>query len=318
MQLETINYALQKAAAVCNKYDNILVSVSGGSDSDVMLDLLLKTCPTEKCKFVFFDTGIEYQATKDHLDNIEKKYHIQIERVRAKVPVPLGCRKYGLPFISKDISAKINSLQNNGFDFKNDGRVGYEDLVAKYPKCKSALAWWCNKKPKKYAIASCKFLKEFMIANPPDFKISERCCNGAKKNPSHDYEKEHLVDLKCLGLRKSEGGIRSTKFTSCYEYDYKATTQQFRPIWHFTDEDKQIYCEMYGVEHSKLYTTYGFKRSGCGGCPFNSKFEDDLKIMEAHEPLLYRAVNNIFGKSYEYTRAYRKFKHDMANKTLKE
>ena len=279
-----------------------------------MLDLLLKVVDKSKCKFVFFDTGIEYQATKEHLDELEKKYNIEIERIKASVPVPLGCKKYGLPFLSKFVSQMIERLQEHGFDFANEGKQTYEELILKYPDMKGALTWWCNKYPAQegknsiFNISNNKFLKEFMIENPPDFKISAKCCNGAKKNTSHNYEKTCHCDLKCLGLRKMEGGIRSAKFNSCYEYDSTKSIQQFRPIWHFTDEDKETYCNMYGVTHSRCYTEYGYKRTGCAGCPFNSKFEDDIKIIQKYEPMLYLACNNIFGKSYEYTRAYRKYK----------
>lgn len=97
-----ISSAMQKTAARLLHFQKIMVSLSGGADSDVMLDLLLKVCPKEKMTFVFFDTGIEYEATKRHLDYLEGKYDIVIDRQRAAVPVPLGVKKYGLPFISKN------------------------------------------------------------------------------------------------------------------------------------------------------------------------------------------------------------------------
>lgn len=128
-----ISSAMQKTSARLLRFSKIMVSISGGADSDVMLDLLLKICPKEKMTFVFFDTGIEYDATKRHLDYLEKKYNIKIDRQRADVPVPLGVKKYGLPFISKMISGKLQILQNNNFDFANDGNLSYEELQEKYP-----------------------------------------------------------------------------------------------------------------------------------------------------------------------------------------
>lgn len=161
-----IAFAMQKAYARLLKFNKILVSVSGGADSDVMLDLLLRVCPKEKLHFVFFNTGIEYEATMRHLEFLETKYDIKIERPHPDMPVPLAVKKYGLPFISKDISAKINSLQNNHFDFANDGWKSYDELVEKYPHCKSALQWWCNTK-KGFNISSTAYLKEFLISYPP-------------------------------------------------------------------------------------------------------------------------------------------------------
>jgi len=79
-ELYLINRSIQKTCAITANYKNIMVSVSGGKDSDVMLDMLLKTCPKEKLNFVFFDTGIEFAPTKKHLDFLENKYGIYISR----------------------------------------------------------------------------------------------------------------------------------------------------------------------------------------------------------------------------------------------
>ena len=61
------------------------------------------------------------------------------------------------------------------------------------------------------------------------------------------------------------------------------------------------------ITHSKCYTEYGLKRTGCAGCPFGRDFEQELDVIANYEPKLYKAVNNIFGDSYEYTRKYREF-----------
>lgn len=60
-------------------YSNVLVSVSGGSDSDIIVDLISK-CQNKNSKYnyVFFDTGLEYIATKEHLKFLEEKYKIKI------------------------------------------------------------------------------------------------------------------------------------------------------------------------------------------------------------------------------------------------
>ena len=49
-----------------------------------------------------------------------------------------------------------------------------------------------------------KYLKEFMIENPPTFKISNKCCDLAKKHTSHGYA--DVEDLMVIGIRKAEGG----------------------------------------------------------------------------------------------------------------
>ena len=60
------------------KYKNIVCTISGGSDSDVMLDIVWRCDKDNKVEYVWFDTGIEYQATKEHLKYLEEKYNIKI------------------------------------------------------------------------------------------------------------------------------------------------------------------------------------------------------------------------------------------------
>ena len=60
-------------------YKNGICSVSGGSDSDVMLDICWRCDKDNKIQYVWFDTGLEYQATKEHLKYLEEKYDIEIK-----------------------------------------------------------------------------------------------------------------------------------------------------------------------------------------------------------------------------------------------
>lgn len=287
------------------QYRNISCSISGGADSDIMLDICAKLDPDKKIRYVFFDTGIEYEATRRHLDYLEEKYGITIERVRPKVPVPLAVRRHGVPFLSKLVSIYMGRLQKHGFQWE-DGT--YEELREKYPNCLSALKWWCNAwgEGSRFNIERFKYLKEFIQANPPDFPISDKCCLYAKKNTAKAFEKANQCDVTFTGMRKSENGIRSSRLKNCFTpgEDHDA----YRPIFWFTDEDKQIYKILFDVEYSDCYEVYGLKRTGCAGCPFGSNFEEELKVIEEYEPRLFKAVTKIFGDSYDYTRRYREFK----------
>ena len=150
-----------------------------------------------------------------------------------------------------------------------------------------------------------------MIQNPPTFPVSAICCKYAKKDVSKKYVKEHDIDLVLMGIRKAEGGIRAGIYKSCFSDNQGQTADQYRPVFFYSDEDKRYYDKTFGITHSDCYTKYGFKRTGCVGCPFNIKFEQDLLKVKEYEPLLYKACNSIFGDSYEYTRQYRKFKKMM-------
>lgn len=296
--------------------ERAVISISGGADSDVMLDVIRalepeKNYPQAELHYVWYNTGMEYTATKKHLDFLEGKYGIVIERERAKMPVPLGCKTYGLPFLSKQASTYICRLQIHGFDFSAQGNETFDTLYALFPKCKAALKFWCNEWGEGSMMNICKYklLKEFMMENPPTFRISEKCCSGAKKEVAHDYIKQNKITLNITGVRQAEGGARATAYSSCFsEANNRGDIAQFRPLFFWTDRDKEIYCEMMGVTHSELYEKHGFLRTGCACCPFSSRFEQELLTAERIEPGLALAARNVFGPAYEYMRAYRQYK----------
>lgn len=304
---QLIRNTLQKADLLLDSYKNPVCSISGGSDSDVMLDLLERVRNGRKITYVFFDTGIEYQATKNHLNDLEAQYGIEIVRRRAKKTVPVGCKEYGVPFLSKMDAMYIGRLQKKNFDWQDDT---FDGMAKKYSNCVSALKWWGNGYGEKgrFQISTHAGLKEFMLDTPPTFAISNKCCKGAKKDTAYDFLKEQNAMLNIVGERRAEGGMRATSHTSCFEPLHSSGIARYMPLYFWSDEDKQQYKEHYGIVYSDCYEVYGLKRTGCAGCPFSSKFEEELEIIQKYEPQLYKAVNNIFGKSYEYTRKYREFK----------
>ena len=84
-----IQNALVKCVEVLEEHNKVMCSVSGGADSDVMLDMIVRCGAKSKTVFVFFDTGLEYAATKEHLKYLEGKYGIEIVRVKAYKPIPV-------------------------------------------------------------------------------------------------------------------------------------------------------------------------------------------------------------------------------------
>ena len=313
-QNTTICDNLLRAYKIINdkKYKKIVCSISGGSDSDIMLDIVWRCDKDNKVTYVWFNTGLEYQATKDHLKFLEEKYQIEIKSYKAIKAIPLSCREYGQPFISKQASEYIQRLQRHGFQWENDSFV---ELYEKYPKCKSALQWWCNcKLTDNFNIRRNKLLKEFMIQYPPQFKISNKCCQYAKKDISHKLIKDGGYDLSIVGIRKSEGGARSIAYKNCFD-EKVGECDNYRPLFWYDDKDKREYEDVYNVIHSKCYTEYGLKRTGCCGCPYGRDFEYELGVIKKYEPKLYKAVIHIFGDSYEYTRQYREFR-DKKNEEL--
>lgn len=308
------NFVIQNALCRCfeiiEQHNKIVVLVSGGADSDVVLDIMIRCGCFGKTEFVFIDTGLEYQATREHIDFLEQKYGINIHRVKSPMSIPNAIHKFGVPFWGKFASEMLYRLQSHGFKFEDEP---FDVLIKKYPKCKTALSWWCDVRPGKttlFSIARSPYLKEFMVANPPDFPISNKCCDKAKKDATDKFMQSGEYDLCCIGIRRYEGGIRAAHKT-CFTEE-KNGADNFRPIYWFRDSDREQYCKHYGVAHSRCYTEYGLIRTGCFGCPFGKRFEDELQKIQGFEPKLLRAANAIFERSYEYTRQYMKFREQKS------
>ena len=193
--------AFVKGMAHLRNHKKVMVSVSGGSDSDVMMDLLSRCGNEENVYYVFFDTGLEYAATKNQIAYLNDKYGVQIHKIPPIKPIPICVREFGVPFWSKHVSEMMYRLQCHGFQWED---ASYEELLLKYPKCKSALQWWCNEHKmnnggmSSFNIGYTSYLKEFILLNPPKFKISNRCCTYAKKKPALNFIKNNNSYSKLL------------------------------------------------------------------------------------------------------------------------
>ena len=310
----TIQDSIGKCYQHMKSHDNAVVAISGGWDSDILLHLIIICGGKDKSTFVFFNTGLEYDATKRHIKFLEEKYGIEIKVLPPIKPIPLCVREHGVPFWSKRISDYISRLQKHNFKLENRP---FEELYKEYPRCKVALRWWCNDWPagsdgqqSRFNIAYTPWLKEFMLQNPPNFKISAKCCQYAKKDPVKKFMKASNADLNCTGVRKAEGGTRATGFSTCYTAAL-AGPDQYRPLFWYTDADKIEFDRHYGLTHSDCYRVWGMKRTGCAGCPFGKDFEGELALAEKYEPKFHKAMINVFGASYDYTRSFLAFREQM-------
>lgn len=95
-----------KTKSVMDQHSRILVSVSGGSDSDDMVDVVEHLKPGSGCEvdYVWFNTGIEMDATKAHIRYLKSRYGIKIHEESGKKKVAAAVRSVGYPFYSKQFS----------------------------------------------------------------------------------------------------------------------------------------------------------------------------------------------------------------------
>ena len=70
------------------QHPKAICSYSGGSDSDIMLDMIERARHLfgkdylPPIKYVFFNTGLEMDATKRHVKEVAEKYGVEIEAIR--------------------------------------------------------------------------------------------------------------------------------------------------------------------------------------------------------------------------------------------
>lgn len=259
------------------EHDSIQVSVSGGADSDCVVHLVCKYFPEyiDKVHFVFVNTGLEYDATKRHLDDLEKRYGITINRIRGKSVVTV-VRQYGVPILSKMKSHHL-SLYIKG------NPCGEKEVFGEH----TYHALQFTEQQKKLAF----YLKENNI------QISKKCCDLSKKKPLKTYQQKYNIEMVVTGERKAEGGQRAFSHKSCFE-QHKGI-DKYMPLWWWTDDEKADFKEKEKIRYSDCYEVYGMKRTGCCGCPFNLNIADDLQAMFEHEPRLFKACMHVFGQSYE-------------------
>ncbi|OPZ21291.1 MAG: hypothetical protein BWZ04_01107 [Firmicutes bacterium ADurb.BinA205] len=127
----TIYTGFCKAQRILMRSYSPICSISGGSDSDVVLDIISKTDEDGKVKYFWIDTGLEYTATKEHLKELEQKYGIEIERIKPDKPIPTCVREYGVPFLSKYVSEQMMRLQAHNFQWEDEP---LEVLLKKYAR----------------------------------------------------------------------------------------------------------------------------------------------------------------------------------------
>lgn len=311
------------------EHPKAICSYSGGADSDILIHLIEQTRHIFKLppvKYVFFNTGLEMMATKNHVADTAKKYGVEIETVRPKVNIVNASRRYGIPFVSKIMSYGLEEWQKKGvpmeiadeYNAADDKAAKRQELRERFPKCESVINFICccnsagEPRPNiQLVINSSRFMREFIMENPPDFQISAKCCDYCKKQPAHRIQKDY--EMIITGERRDEGGMRSVPRKDNTAMCFTETGHgqfRLRPLYYVSDADKAWYKQEYGIRYSDAYEVYGLTRTGCCGCPISYKAIDDLELIGRYEPNVKTAAWNIFGKSYEYRQQYNQFKAD--------
>ena len=136
------------------EHPKAICSYSGGADSDIMIHLLETTRKgfgLPPIKYVFFNTGLEMKAIKDHVKETAEKYGIEITEYRPKLNIVQATRKHGIPFVSKIMSAGLEGWQKKGiplsiaeeYEKAENKAAKRKELRERYPGCETTINFLC-------------------------------------------------------------------------------------------------------------------------------------------------------------------------------
>lgn len=267
------------------EHPNAICSYSGGSDSDIMIDLIERTREVfnlPPVKYAFFNTGLEMRVTRDHVKRTAKKYGVEIQEYRPKINIVRTSRIYGIPFVSKIMSAGLSGWQKKGiplsiadeYNQAEDKFAKRQELKERYPGCESVINFLC-------------------------------CCNTSGE-PRPNIQ---LVINSSKYMRDFIRDCPTMCFTETAEGQFR-----LRPLYYVSDADKAWYKDYYDIRYSDAYEVYGLTRTGCCGCPISYKAVEDLEKIRPYEPNVVKAAWNIFGASYEYRAKYNEYKRGRMEK----
>lgn len=273
---------------VIEKYgiENFVISFSGGKDSTVLSKLVDIAIPNNNIPRVFINTGIEYRAVVGFVHD-KMKNDSRIVEIKPSMPLSMIFRKYGYPFKSKEHSQLVHLYQQNGH-------------------CNSTLRYYDP--PQKRKRFGCPKILRYQFEEGTDFKISDKCCTKLKKEPFQNWQDENSKPYKMTGERLNDGGLRASH-KGCLVIDKNSNLKKFKPLNPVTDEWVEWFVKKFKVELCELYYgPFNFKRTGCLGCPFNIKLQNNLDTLEDTLPLEKKKAEAIWKPVYD---EYRKLKYRL-------
>lgn len=261
---------------------NSYISFSGGKDSTILHYLIDIALPNNKIPRVYANTGIEYNDVVKFVKELSKKDE-RFVILNQNKNIIQTLKKYGYPFKSKEHSLRVayfNKGKENGYInlYINGIKRDETKLINKRYMCPKKLLYQFEEKGK--------------------YNYSNQCCYKLKKDLLHQWQKENNRKINITGMKNEEGGNRA-KLT-CLTNNNKS----FHPLIVVSDEWENYFIKYYNIQLCKLYyPPYNFKRTGCKGCPFNLKIQQDLNTMYKLLPSEYKQCLHLWKPVYdEYIR----------------
>ena len=265
--------------------ENFYLSFSGGRDSTILHYLLDEALPNNKIPRVYINTGIEFNDVVAFVKELASKDNRFVILKPIQLIKPM-LEKYGYPFKSKEHSNLVKVYQNSGL---TKSVVKYLDRA--YTKRQN----------------HCPKCLEYQFTEENTLNISDKCCYKLKKEVASKYSKENNKPYSIDGIRRSEGGQRRRTRGCITNKD--SSKMKFHPLLVVSDEFEEWYKREREIRLCKLYyPPYNFERTGCKGCPYNIKIQEELDTLERLLPNERKQCEIIWQPVYE---EYRKRKYRL-------
>lgn len=246
--------------------DGVYISFSGGKDSTVLLHLVRAIYP--EIEAVFVNTGLEYPEIQKFVKSFEN-----VTILTPKMRFADVIRKYGYPFIGKDVAQKL--YEARGRDASNRA---YRSLhgIGEFEGSRFSY--------KKYA----------QLENA-DYIIGHMCCKVMKKQPCKQYEKQ-TGRTPILATMADESKLRENNWimNGCNAFD--VVRPRSNPMSFWTEQNVLRFIYDNGIEIAPVYgdvvavgddgfdyadsliqdckyRTTGCNRTGCIFCGFGAHLD---------------------------------------------
>ena len=284
---------LQKIKQIINQYgeENFYLSFSGGKDSTVLSALVDLAIPDNKIPRVYADTGIDLNIVRDFVFDMAKSDD-RVIIIKPSVPIKQMLEKDGYPFKSKRHCEMVVIYHNN---HNNESAIKYRDGLYSYDgnKCPKCLRY--------------QFSDDFKL------KISDKCCYRLKEEPLFKWQKEHKKPYAIIGLMRDEGGRRDN--AKCLAFK-SGGRFNFQPLVMVSKAWEEWFIKEYDVSICDIYKEpYNFERTGCKGCPFNIRIQEDLDTLDKYFPSERKQCEIIWKPVYD---EYRRLGYRLKNNSYEQ
>ncbi len=216
--------------------NGVYVSFSGGKDSTVLLHIVRQMY--HDIEAIFVNTGLEYPEIQSFVKTFDN-----VTILRPKTRFDEVIRKYGYPFISKDIALTIYYARR-GSQFANERLNGID--------CKTKGV----SEFRKERYGKWKSLTEL------DFNISSYCCGIMKEKPLDDWcKKNNKVSIVGTLAEESQRRTNAWLKTGCNAFESNKPTS--KPLSFWTNQDILQYIKRYNLPIASVYgeVVYGERDS---------------------------------------------------------